>query len=97
MWRGKFALKACLRRGAVNDASLPARISIPPNDPIERFALYLTVAKESKLAKRVQANAEALEKVKYPVILREHEGEARPLDTDELAELVRWIDTLDRL
>jgi serine protease Do len=92
-----FTHRGLVRAVAVNDASLPARISIPPNDPIERLALCLTVGKESKLAKRVRANVEALEKIKYPVILREHEGEARPLDTDELAELVRWIDTLDRL
>jgi hypothetical protein len=35
--------------------------------------------------------------MKYPVILRKHPGDPRPLDDKERAELVRWIDTLDRL
>jgi len=38
-----------------------------------------------------------LQALKYPVIVCEHDGEARPLNDQELAELVRWIDTLDRL
>ncbi len=92
-----FTHRSLVRAVAVNDASLPARVSIPANDPIERLALFITVAKESKLVKRVQSNVKALEKIKYSVLVREHDGEPRPLDTDRLAELVRWIDTLDRL
>jgi len=35
--------------------------------------------------------------MKYPVILRKQSGDPRPLNDAERAELVRWIDTLDRL
>jgi predicted esterase len=92
-----FTHRDLVRAVAVNDASLPARVRIPANDPIERLAILFDVAGESKLLKRIQSNVDALEKIKYAVLVREHEGEPRPLNTDELAELVRWIDTLDRL
>jgi serine protease Do len=92
-----FTHRDLVRGVSANDAALPARINVPANDPIERLAILIDVAEESKLLKRVRSNAEALEKIKYPVLVREYQGEPRPLNTDELAELVRWIDTLDRL
>jgi hypothetical protein len=61
------------------------------------LALFLTVAEKSPQAKRVQGNVEQLTTAKYPVILRQHQDDPRSWTTDELAELVRWIDTLDRL
>ena len=35
--------------------------------------------------------------MKYPVTLNGLGEQPRPLNADELAELIRWIDTLDRL
>jgi hypothetical protein len=38
-----------------------------------------------------------LQTARYPVTVRELGGEARPAGEEELAEIVRWVDTLDRL
>jgi serine protease Do len=92
-----FAHRTLLRAVAAGDAALPARVQVPPNDPIERLAVFMTVAKESRLADRVAADGKRLQEMRYPVIVRQHDGQARPLSDEERAELVRWIDTLDRL
>lgn len=86
-----------IRAVSAVDAAVPARISIQPNDPIQRLAFYSMFAKESKMAARIQAAAKALEAMKFPVILNQVEGEARDMTPEELSTLVRWIDTLDRI
>jgi serine protease Do len=68
----------------------------PENDPAHRLALYLGVSKKTTIATR-DTMAEALRAMKYPVTVRQIGDEPRPLNQEELAELVRWIDTLDRL
>jgi hypothetical protein len=35
--------------------------------------------------------------MKYPVTVKDLGKESRNLNADELAELMRWIDTLDRI
>lgn len=92
-----FAQRDLVRGVAVCDASLPARARPPSNDPVQRLAFYSTLAAESKLAKPIQASAKRLESMKYPVTVKDLDGQARYLNTEELAELVRWIDTLDRI
>lgn len=92
-----FSHRSLIRAVAATDAALPGRLQVPPNDPVERLALLLTVAEKFDGADRLQEQVKRLQEMKYPVILRKHPGEPRPLDDKERAELVRWIDTLDRL
>ena len=92
-----FSHRTLIRAVAVTDATLPGRVQIPANDTIERLALSLTVAEKFDGAARVQEQVKRLQELRYPVILRKHPGDPRPWDDKELAELVRWIDTLDRL
>ncbi len=92
-----FAHRSLIRAVAATDAALPGRVQVPANDPIERLALLLTVAEKFDGADRVEEQVKRLQEMKYPVILRKHPGDPRPLDDKERTELVRWIDTLDRL
>jgi len=89
--------RSLIRAVAATDTALPGRVQVPANDPIERLALLLTAAEKFAAAERLEEQVKRLREMKYPVILQKHPGEPRPWDDKERAELVRWIDTLDRL
>ena len=46
---------------------------------------------------RFEEAVEQYRKNKFPVTVKELPGAGRPLNTEERAELARWIDTLDRI
>lgn len=92
-----FSHRSLIRGLAVTETALPGRLQIPANDPIERLALFLGVAEKSDVVPRLREQVAQLQQAKYSVILREHAGDPRPPTAAQRAELVRWIDTLDRL
>ncbi len=92
-----FAHREVIRGVAAVDAAIPARLTAPANDPLERLALYLTTAANSQVKDRVQQQAEQLRKLGYPVTIHDLGDAPRYLNAEETAELARWVDTLDRL
>jgi dienelactone hydrolase len=79
------------------DAALPRRSPLKPNDPLERLAIYSFTPQGSKLNQPIQASLAQLKKMKYPVFeAKLTSPQGRLADTD-LEQLVRWIDTLDRI
>jgi len=90
-----FGNRQLVRAVAIVDAPVAGRP--PENDPLHRLAIYLTVAKKSRHAAAVQAATKRLREMKVPVTVKDLGEEARYLEDDELAELVRWIDMLDRI
>ncbi len=92
-----FTHQELIRGIAAVDAALPARTRAPANDPILRLAFYTTTAEKSPLAPRIDAGVKQLRSMKYPVTVRSQGDFARELNKEEQAELVRWIDTLDRI
>ena len=92
-----LAHRDLVRGAAVVDAALPLMATVPENDPLQRLAVYTTTTDGSDLAERIEASAERLSQMKYPVTVKHLDGPPRYLSAEELAELVRWIDTLDRL
>ena len=79
------------------DAALPRRSPLKPNDPLERLAIYSFTPQGSKLSQPIQASLAQLKKMKYPVFeAKVTNPQGRLADTD-LEQLVRWIDTLDRI
>ena len=78
------------------DAGLPARMQLPDNGPISRIAIYTTLVKSSRLAERVNQGIEKFREMKYPVTVKEVPL-PRDLNEDEIDELARWIDALDRI
>jgi serine protease Do len=79
------------------DAALPTGTSIPPNDPVRRHAFFITTAKKSAAAAPIQTTIDQLRAAKYPVTVKDVGEASRALTADELAELARWMDTLDRI
>ena len=69
----------------------------PSNEPIHRLAIYIASAGKSRLAGPIKQFSAALEKMKYPVTLKNLGDTPRYLNDEELAQLVRWIDMLDRI
>ncbi|MDX1944430.1 MAG: hypothetical protein SFU86_03415, partial [Pirellulaceae bacterium] len=79
------------------DAAPPARSKAPENDPINRLAYYLASGQKSPAAATLKAIATRLEAAKFPVVQRSLGDAPRDLTAEELAELARWIDSLDRI
>jgi serine protease Do len=69
----------------------------PENEPTHRLAIYTATAAKSRLARPIEAAVAALRKLKIPVTVKDLGELPRYLNPEELAELARWIDTLDRI
>ncbi|MEX2112759.1 MAG: trypsin-like peptidase domain-containing protein [Pirellulales bacterium] len=86
-----------VRAIAAVDAPLPRLAQPPEPDPLNRLAIYTTLATKSPLTDAVTAGIERLRALKYPLSVHEVGEQGRYLTSDELAQLVRWFDSLDRL
>ncbi len=69
----------------------------PENDPLHRLAVYTAIAKKSARSKEIQQTVKALQDMRIPVTVKDLGDEPRYLNPEELAELARWIDMLDRI
>jgi serine protease Do len=69
----------------------------PENDPLRRLTVYMATASNSAVARPAAAALAAFRKERLPVTVKTLGDVARGLNADELAELVRWIDMLDRI
>ena len=78
------------------DAAMPVRLRAPDNDPVYPLAILTTQAPKSRVAARVEQAIEQLRNMKYPVTVLPMDT-ARALNDQELEQVVRWIDTLDRI
>jgi len=92
-----FGHRELVRGVAVVDAALPRRMQPPSNDPIQRLAIYSASASKSKLAEVIKAGNDRLGSLKFPVTTKNLGFDPRYLNENEIKELVRWIDTLDRI
>lgn len=90
-----FGNREQVRAVAVVDAPVTTRP--PENDPLHRLAVYLTTAKQSRHAAAVAQATALLREMKIPVTIKDLGEKPRDLNDEELAELVRWIDMLDRI
>ena len=66
-------------------------------DPSDRLAIYLAAAKKSRYAAMVKAAIGKIRDAKIPLTIKDLGENSRELSDDELDELVRWIDMLDRI
>lgn len=100
---GSMAIYVALRhrdlvRGTVvHEASIPGHLELPDNSPVERLAFYLLAASDSKLSPRIDAAAKRLGEMKYPVTVKKLANGAKSIENGDFAEVLRWIDSLDRI
>jgi len=92
-----FAQRDVVRAIAAVDAAIPLRTAPPPNAPLERLAIYATTLSEESTAGRAEAILERLAEMKYPITKVKLKKKAGGLTEEQRAELVRWIDSLDRI
>jgi serine protease Do len=85
-----------IRGLAVVDALPPGTLGLPENDPLLRLAFYLAAAEKTPAGLLLPRVAAPLSKENFAVTLKTLPA-TRDLDAEELAELVRWIDSLDRI
>jgi serine protease Do len=67
------------------------------NDPVRRLAVYMAWADKSSAARTIERSVAAMRAMKIPVTVKNLGDVSRYLDAEEVAELARWIDTLDRI
>jgi serine protease Do len=90
-----FRYAQLVRGVAAVDA--PAEGRIPETDPAHRLAFYMATAAKSRAASLIRQSISQLRQMRYPVTTKDLGPEPRDLNADEVAELARWIDTLDRI
>jgi hypothetical protein len=64
---------------------------------VQRFALFFWTASESPFAERIGGAVKVLREKKLPVTERELGKMPRVLSAEEISELARWVDSLDRI
>jgi serine protease Do len=84
-----------IRAMAVVDA--PLTVLPPENDPQYRFAVYIAASGKSPAARSLEKSLATLREMNIPLIVKRLGDEPRYLNAEELAELARWIDMLDRI
>ena len=67
------------------------------NDPVARLDFFVTNTKGSRFEKMTDAAIKLLRQRKFAVTVKEQPEKAPLLGDDELAEVLRWIDSLDKI
>ncbi len=92
-----FGNRELCRAVAPVGAPLPMRIGVPMTDPVLPMSVYSCSSASSKAAEQIQAGQQKLQQRAFPVIVVALPDPERYLNSKELAEMIRWIDTLDRI
>jgi serine protease Do len=79
------------------DAVPPLRTKLPETDPINRLAFFIGHAEKSATAPLMKTLLDALGSAKFPVTKKSLGDQPRELTEDEVSELGRWLDALDRI
>jgi S1-C subfamily serine protease/predicted esterase len=79
------------------DAAPPLRTKLPENDPVNRLALVLGTAEKSATTPILKALLQRLTAARFPIVQKKLGDNPRDLSADELLDLGRWIDSLDRI
>jgi poly(3-hydroxybutyrate) depolymerase len=94
-WHCALAHRNLIRGVAVVDAPLPERVE-PSNDPVQRLFVWSAWAKDAPKRDAIEAGQERLRAGKVP-LWSESLDMNRDLNATEQTQLIRWLDTLDRL
>ncbi|MBU4273617.1 MAG: PDZ domain-containing protein [Planctomycetes bacterium] len=90
-----FRNRDSIRAVAAVEAIMPG--GPPHNEPTHRLAVYIASAEKSRLARPIKQSADVLEGMKFPVTVKNLGETPRYLNDQELSQLARWIDMLDRI
>jgi predicted esterase len=79
------------------DAVPPNRTRLPESDPINRLAFFIGTAEKSVTAPLLKTLFTALDALKFPITKKSLGEKPHDLKDEELDELGRWLDALDRI
>ncbi len=91
-WRNRELVRGV----AVINAPQPRRRSVLPNDPVHRLAVYSAKGAKAGSVARIDSGVSKLREARYPVTVVNLSDDTHYLSAEELADLARWIDALDR-
>ncbi|MCA9175689.1 MAG: PDZ domain-containing protein [Planctomycetales bacterium] len=75
-------------------APVPRGGTPPESDPQQRLAFYITLTDQPQQSAQIRQVVEVLRKAKLPVTFEE---DYQAFGEEQRSEIVRWLDTLDRL
>ena len=90
-----FRFRELIRGVALIDG--PPVEQFPPTSPASRTLIYTAHAEQSRFAMEVQQGIVRLREAGYPVTIGKRAALTGDLSPDELNDLARWVDMLDRL
>jgi len=96
-WLLALSARGLVRGLAVIESPLPLGSEVPQTDPATPLSIYAAASEPAQKNGRIAKTLESLRAAKFAVTAHSLGDQARPLDEAELADLARWIDTLDRL
>lgn len=91
-----FSSRDVVRGLSIVQAALPDGLAVPANDPVQRLAVQAARCGEGSDARAIARSLQRLRDKGYPVSTQIVDDPARYVAQEELDELVRWIDSLDR-
>lgn len=80
---------------ATNDSPVAGRP--PENEPVHRLAFFVAKSRKSPAGARIDQAVARLRSMKYPITVHDLGPDPRQLSEQELADMARWFDTLDRI
>lgn len=94
-WFTALAHRNLVRGVAVVDAPLPEQAALD-NDPVNRLFVYSIATKSAQNKEAIASGQARLTKSKVPLQTKTLDGD-RDLNAEDLEQLGRWIDSLDRI
>jgi serine protease Do len=96
-WLLAFSARGLVRGVAAIEAPIPLSVSLPETEPSAPLSIYAAWPEQTRFLQRIAKGVAELRDLKFPVTTRSLGDEPRALSDEELAELARWIDALDRI
>jgi poly(3-hydroxybutyrate) depolymerase len=95
-WHAGLSARNVFRGIAALSARLPRQLSVPPNEPARRLAVFAAVPSKKDSAAQITQGLLELAEAGYPVTTISIADASGQLKDEQREELARWIDSLDR-
>ena len=92
-----FLQRDLIRGVAPVEAAIPSLVQLRGNDPLNRLAFLIHGSRRSTNLLRYERDIRRLEEMKFPVNANLWDRPADYLSPGQIAELARWVDSLDRM
>jgi serine protease Do len=95
-WSFGFSGRQVIRGVAVSDAPLPRRMTVPPNEPSQRLAIFAAISGAAEATISMSQGLQKCSDAGYPVSSITLTSDSGQWTEGEREGFARWLDTLDR-